>query len=284
MPRRAAIRPVRVLWALAAAAAAVVLPACGERYDQSTPEAVIASAHRMVEEGRADRLTDLIYAETPEMREMLRGVGHLLGSLQDLATEVRAAFPEEVEKLRRDAEAAAKRSAATGMLNSVRGRRQSGRANEEDRRRAFDNAIRGIFADPYAWLDANAGRLSVQPMSDDLAAVLLDGQPILPPIGVVLRLDGDKWYVVLPTTAPGISRIMPRTPEAYEILGSLGKVFDSMLAELAEEVRQRKFKSLDDLARAAGEKAFVPAALVFIAYERAMDEARKAERQARQPG
>jgi len=65
----------------------MVLAGCGDQgtsYTLDTPEDTLDSAKRMVETGEAQRLVELIYAETPEQRSLLGQAGRLLGALQDL--------------------------------------------------------------------------------------------------------------------------------------------------------------------------------------------------------
>lgn len=252
---------------------------CGQEYDQSSPEAVIASARLMVERGEAEELQRLIYAETPEMRRLLEQVGGLLQSLHELGQEVRRTYPEEIEKLRAEAAEAAKNGQASGFLSRMTGMAASQRTRRgrdpAEQRRAFDMAMKELFADPYGWLERGADRLGVEPISDDMAAVLVDGKPVLPPIGLVMREENGRWYLVLPTNLPGVSSVVPRTPEGYEIAGSLVAVFENTLDDLRKDVREGKAKSLDDLAGLAGEKAFLPVALAAVAYGKAMEEARK---------
>lgn len=250
------------------------LAACS-RYPQDTPESVLASARQMVAEGRAERLTDLIYAENERMRDLLDQVGGLLGSLEDLAAAVQKAYPEEIAKLRTDAEEAAKNGEATGFLQRMagqmvqprrRGRNQPPGGDPDEARRTFDNAMKELFADPYGWLQRSEERLSVQTIADDTAAILWDGKPIFG-VGLMMKQEGGKWYVVL----PGVSGVLPKKDEGWEILGAVVQVFDQLFVDLAADVKSGKCKRLDDLAHAAGEKAFLPAVMVFFAYGKYME-------------
>lgn len=277
----------------------MVVTGCRRGYDQSSPEAVLQTAKLMVEKGDADRLPDLIYADTKKMRELLDELGFVLGSLQDLGSAVQKAYPEEIEKLKKEAEASAKNGEASSFISRMMGqagqqmgglgRRNRGGANQppadpDAARKMFDNAMKELFADPYGWIAANETRLTVQTVADDRAALLWDGKPALG-IGLAMQKgDDDKWYVVLPTTAPGLSQIMPKSEETWEIMGSLMDVFDNMLKDLARDVKTGKARRLDDLARLAGEKAFVPAVIVVFAYGKAIDAEKKAAKGAPSAG
>jgi hypothetical protein len=264
-------------------------------YPQDTPEAVLASAKKMVQNGDADRLPDLIYAPTPQMRDLLNELGTVLGSLQDLAREVQRSYPEEVAALRAEAEASALKGGASGFIQKVigqagplgdgRGRRggrsPAGAAEIEDRRRLFDNAMKEVFADPYGWLAQSEGRLTVRTWTEDDGALLWDGKPVFG-IGLPLHREGGKWYLMLPTNAPGVSRMMPRSKETWQIMGDLMSVFDNMIRDLTRDVRAGRAPRLEDLGHRAGEKAFVPAVLVFFSYGRALEAEKKEAKAAAQ--
>jgi hypothetical protein len=273
----------RGLLALACCVSCLLLPACS-RYDQDTPESVLVSARQMVQDGHAERLTDLIYADSPQMRALLDQIGGLMGTLQDLALTVQKAYPKEIDKLRADAEEAARSGNATSFLQQMVGQASQGRRRRGDpppdpdsMRSTFDNAVKEIFADPYAWLQKSEGRLTVKTVTDDTAALLWDGKPVFG-VGLMLKEEKGRWYLMLPTVGPAAS-ILPKTEEGWEILGSLVDVFDNTLLDLSNDVKAGKCKRLDDLAAAAGEKAFLPAMLAFLAYGKYMEAERPDEQQ-----
>jgi hypothetical protein len=276
------MRPLARPIALLVAAALVALaPACS-RYDQGSPEAVIAAAKEMVRTGHAERLPDLVYAESKDMRDLLSKLGEVLGTLQDLARDVQAAFPEEIEAYQRQAEEAAKRGEATSFLQRITGQALGGRRSRrldtspeeaEKMRAGFDTLMKDIFADPYGWLQQSEGRLTVsrEGCPDDTAKVLWDGKPLLG-FGVQLKNEGGRWSVVLPVPAG----VMPRSPDSWEILGCGLEVVDKMLSDLRDDVRSRRVRRLEDLAHSAGEKAFLPAVLIALSYGKLKEAERKA--------
>lgn len=295
--RTAARRPGLAQWLLAALASALALAACGRDYPQDSPDAVLAAARRMVQEQRADLLPDLIYAESPDMRKLLNQLGQTLGSLQDLALAVQKAYPEEIAKLKAEAEEAARKGEASSFIQRMaaqaapqrgrRGRRGQGveikvgtaAAGDEDPRKLFDNAAKELFADPYGWLTKTEERLTVQKIADDSACLMWDGKPALG-VGIMMKEEKGKWYIVLPTTMPGVGNILPKSPETWEIMGGLVQVFDNTLTDLTADVRKGRCPRLEDLASKAGEKAFLPAVLVIFAYGQAL-EAEKKEQKAK---
>ncbi len=274
----------------------LALSGCGRRgYGQATPEDTIQSAKEMIRNGDAERLTRLVWAENDYMRAFLNRVGRFAGSLQDLGEEINRRFPAEIAKLKADAEKAALDAAKSGkappggiaaLMASMRGGgRGSGPRRDgppgKEQRDQFERTIIELFADPWSWIEESADKLTTVPAGADLVAVLYEGRPILPPIGLVMRKDKGKWYFVLPTALPGVSRVMPRTKDEWSIWASLVTVFENVAIELRDDVRQGRIRDMNQLASKAGEKAFLPAALGFVAVAKSYDVRRDAERKAK---
>lgn len=321
-------RRVAGRWVVAAAAVGLALTtAAGCRrssgYSQATPDDVIKSAKLMVEKGDARRLSDLIYADTPEMRAILDQLGGLLASVQDLAVTIEKQFPAEVAKVKAEAEEAAKKGQATSFISRLAGRmggpqgggtprmrtsrNRDGTRNFElqldpsapprpaqggdsaaaapsgprrggggDPGEMFNQMAREFFIDPYGWLARQNEKLTTTPIADDLAVVNWDGQPAFAGMITMKEVKG-KWYIVLPTSLPVVSGAMPRSKEEFEIFGAVIDVFDNAVKDVADDVKKGRAESIDDVARSAGEKVFMPAALAFFAYSKAMDARKKAD-------
>jgi hypothetical protein len=240
-------------------------------YSQANPEATIETARLMVEQGKAARLDRLIFADNAEMRKLLHRSGAMLGNLQKLGDAIQKAFPDEVGKLK----------ALFGQIAQEampkRGKRRP--LNEPppgEMRNAFDNAIKDLFADPYGFLKQSQSRLTTEFLTDDSVSLRWDGKPIMPPLGLQMKKAGDeKWYFALPTGFPGAQAIMPKTPDEYAIWGSLIEVVDQMILDLTADITQKRVTTLDQTAKKAGEKAFIPAAMVVFAYTKALEERKK---------
>ncbi len=243
-------------------------------YDQSSPEAVIRSAKAMVENGDARRLSELLYADGDGMRRVYARVGLMLEHLYELGVAVQARYPAEVEALAKQAREAAEEGRGASLLDGLSMGMGGPPRRGEDRRareEQMGGALKRVFADPFGWLAESEERLGVVVIHDELAALTWDGAPILPPMGLAVQRDLDeKWYVVPPLNVPGVSRYLPRTEEEYSIWESIVQVFDNVIVDLTKEVEAGKHASLEDLSRSAGEKAFFPAAMALVAYERAM--------------
>ncbi len=272
----------------------LVISACGRNdgYSQGTPDAVIRTAKLMVERGDAARLHELLYAENDDMRGLLKRLGRTLGHLQELGTEIGAAFPKEIADLKAQTEAAAKKGKATGLLQQIasqtgmgggggfggRGRPKLSQKDQKEREELFNSAIKRLFADPYGFLEDTQGRLTTAEISDDLAAILWDNAPVLPPVGLTMRHhtaeDGMRWSVVLPLNLPFLANYAPRTRDEYKVLGSMVKTFDNAIVDLTKDIKAKKIASLDQVSKRAGEKLFVPAVMTVYAYSKVV-EARK---------
>jgi len=274
---------MRLIRPIFAALCVLLVGACSD-YQQDTPDAVLASARKMVEKGDARKLTELIYAENKEMRALLSDLGGLLGSLQTLGGEVRKAYPKEIEKLQADAAAAAKDGNATSFLQKMMSQAGGGRRRGQGQppmdpdaaQATFNNAMKELFADPYGWLQKSEGRISTQTVTDDTAAILWDGKPVFG-VGLMMKQEKGRWYVMVPTSVPGVGSILPKTADGWEILGDVVQVFDNTVTDLTDDVRKGRCKRLEDLAAKAGDKAFLPAVMVFFAYGKYMEAERPAD-------
>ncbi|MFG0326721.1 MAG: hypothetical protein ACF8SC_05580 [Phycisphaerales bacterium JB037] len=259
---------------LGAAAVIVLAPGCGREeeftWSQDTPEEVLASAKEMVLAGRAELLTELIYAEDERMRLLYRQAGRILGSLQDLAEVVAERFPTEISRIERLAEEAAKKPTARRGSPMSRGPQLFQRFGESDD--PINDAVQSVLADPYGWLTTESDKLTTVVVNDSMVAVLRDGKPILPPLGLVIeKKDDDRWYVIAPTSLPWVQRMLPKTDEEFQIWMSLLQVVDNALVDLTKDIETGRINSLDRAVEEVGKKFATTAPLVIFAYSRAQD-------------
>lgn len=282
-------RSAPTLVALLALLSALILPGCKKNeYSQASPDDTVQAALAMVRNGDAAKLPRLIYADSREYRSVLNRLGALFGTLQEMGTEVAARFPAEVAKLQEQIKEAATGEGAAQLAERLRsgeaasGSLAVGQPQNDAERRAREQQFRDVslrlFADPFSFLDIAKERLTTQRLSDDQAAVLLDGKPV-PPIGLTMRRDADGlWYFELPLNLPAVAQFVPQTRHEWSIIGSLIRVLDNAVKELTVDVRNGSIGRMDQLAEKAGEKAFVPAAMVFIVYSKEMDVRQRRER------
>lgn len=362
----------RKIWLIASIAVAVIVlgvglllvlkpgPALG--YSQSTPDDTLRTAIAMVKNGDAEKIpTQLIHADKPELRSVLKRLGEMFASIQALAFEINRCFPDDVRKLRAQYAQELADGTAPSIMNILPPGGPGGggtggfdpeqmrkRAEEEMRKRQnrgssatppasvngaapasnsatktggggggsisitaspsgvsatakpaasgaagttgepgqpkpvnpereFQALAARLLADPFSWLTENAAKLSTEKIADDQAAVLYDGKPV-PPLGLTMRQVNDKWYFVLPINSPGVSQYMPQTRHEWSIIGSLLKVLDNSLKDVANEVRSGKVQRMDKLAESVGEKAFIPGAMVAVMYGKEMDVRQRREK------
>ncbi|MCB9841526.1 MAG: hypothetical protein H6809_07750 [Phycisphaeraceae bacterium] len=280
---------------------ALLMAGCGRDasragYDQSTPEGVIKTARLMVEGGHAERLGELMYADSPEWRELYLRLGELLGDIQDLGESVAQHMPEQVEEVKAETMAAAEQGRASNYLQQVlTGRRpQASRTpagqSAADPRDMLSDTLKQISADPYGWVAQSEDRLGFQWIDDYTVALTWDDRAILPPIGITMRqADDGLWYLVLPTSLPQVRPVVPDTPEEFSIWASLVQVMRNAVQDMRTSVETRQVVTLDDLSRKAGENLLIPAGLVMVAYAKLVEddmrqqrEARRAERRAQE--
>jgi hypothetical protein len=295
---------------LAATVGVLLLQACSrttETYPASTPDEALDSAQQMIINGDAQRLVELIYAESPEMRGFLDQIGGLLGSLQGLGEAVEQRFPEELAAFKAEAEQAAEEGGSPLLARLVAaGRGDGGRRNRsfgvsqidregltidtgsatrtdrgpaflsgpqtESQRRIANTIVKQLLADPYGWLAEGRAKLDTMYIADDTVSLTWDDRPILPPFGVIMVQREDEWRVVPPTSYPGVNRVMPRSADEWFVWGSMAKTLEHVVIDLEKEVRAGRVRNMTDLADTAVEKAAIPAMLIFFAYGNLMEE------------
>lgn len=252
-------------------AAATMLPGCNreKEYSQESPDDVLRSAVAMIQDGQTQRLPDLIAADNDEMRRMLDRLGVLFGNMQKLAAAAQERFPDDLAKIK----AAAQADGGNSILDAIRsgGGGSRGGPPGEGEERAVRDLVNRLFADPYGWLERNATRLTAEKIADDQAMILLDGEALIPVVGLPMIERDGRWYVALPTNMPPLSMGWPKSKPQWEILRSLVTIIDKAVIEMTEDIRQGRVGGLDQLANKAQEKMIFPAAMAFLAYQRELD-------------
>lgn len=242
-----------------------------------SPDELITSVFTVVDQRRPDRLTDLIYAASPEMRAVLDRMGVMFGNVQSLAIALQERFPAEVERLKASAQEGngpgvqgLMRAAQQGAANAQA--QQGGRGNRGGARGGSQPGgefVAAVLADPYGWITRARDRVTTVEIAADAAAVLVDKRPAFG-LGLTLRKDQGRWWIDLPLQIPQVAKYTPQSPEEFMILGSMVQALDNAVVDLTADVKAGKAGSLEEASRLAGEKAFGPMVMCFIAYDRAM--------------
>jgi hypothetical protein len=248
-------------------------------YDQSSPDAVVNSLAEMLETGDVARMHELVYAEDEPMRQALARLGTLLDELRLLGLTVNERFPQDIETLRRDAEDAARRGEATGLVarlaqNATGQRRNKNRGRRSNSGDAFNLAIRQLLASPYESLDEARAKLSTIEISEDTAGVLWEGQTVMPPFGLVMRKDerDSNWYLVLPLDLPVLAKYRPRTPEQWAIAGHLMRAWANAARDLRRMTETGSIQSLDQLASESFGMIGPPTLMIGAAYSKQFED------------
>ena len=258
--------------------AGILLATQRKEYSQATPEDVLASAIQMVRDGNTERIADLIYADNLEYRSTLSRMGHLFGTMQGLGKAMAEAFPNEVaaarDRLKSEMEGNSEGIVTALMTANPNGPIKIERPKNEDDARAqeqqFQDFTTRLFADPFGWLDSGANRLSVERIADDAAVIKFDKEPLLGGVFTIRQHDG-RWWFVLPLNLPGVNQYTPQTRNEWAIVASLIRVLDNALADLRDDVKSGKAYSVKRVGELAGEKAIIPAGIVFFMYGKEMD-------------
>lgn len=244
-------------------------------YPQASPDDVIRAAVEMIKRGDTRRLTTLLYAETPEMRQMYNQLGLVLEAMQRLSVACAKRFPQDFERLQADALAAAEDPKNKTLVSQlVIGMGELGAGNGTGRPPNADdvkNAFSAILADPFGWVDRNAARLTAVKTADDTASVMFDGQPAIPVVGLPMRLDNGRWYFNLPLSVPPMSSVMPRTRQQWQIMGSIMKVLENSMNAARQDVEGGRVMGLKNLTDEFQDKALLNILLAAGPYMKEMD-------------
>jgi hypothetical protein len=236
----------------------------------------------MVEDGRADRLTDLIYTQTPQERRLLDKVGYLFASLQDLSETLAEKYPSELARFRSQAADAAARGEADDALSRMfTGRSPTRRGQEMGD--VLNDALLRVLTDPYAFLSNESGRLTSVPITDDTAALLWDAKPIFGPlVGMSLKQSGSKWQIVLPTHLAPVQRVF-EDEDMCAMLEDIVVSLANAIRDVEDDVKSGESRTLEEAAHRAGEYAALPIMIVGVAFAKYNDELREASAPEPQP-
>ena len=218
------------------------LPGCERpEYDTSTPQRALDAMQEMIEDGRPERLTDLIYLEPRDIEfedgvteasaiaEVKDKLSELLGRLWLVGEELQRQFPDETLDTLDE---------AVDMV---------GDATDDD----WTDVVGGILADPFAFLNVQEERIEILDLGDGTAAVLWDDEPALG--GFVAMLETDEgWKVGVPVELVQDSEYWPQTRWEWSVVASMLLGIENSLGDFEREVRSGQFKSLSRAAERAG--------------------------------
>jgi hypothetical protein len=238
---------------------------CGsEDYDTSTPEAVLASARAMVENGDANRLPELIHFEARDIEfddgvteasaieEVKAKLSELMGRLWVIGEELQARFPDEsLDTL----------DEAVTMVESEGGG-------------DWTDIVGQILTSPYDFLDEGEGRIEILDLGDGTAAVLWDDEPALGGFIAMLETD-DGWRASVPIELVRDTEYWPQTRWEWSVVASMLLSIENALEDFENDVRSDRFRTLSQAAASAGRivgESAVVQGIIYGMMKRDVDE------------
>ena len=242
-----------------------LLAGCGsEEYDTSTPEAVLASARSMVENGDANRLPELIHFEARDIQfddgvteasaieEVKAKLAELMGRLWVIGEELQARFPgESLDTL----------DEAVVMVGAEGGG-------------DWTDIVGQLLTDPYDFLDEGQGRIEILDLGDGTAAVLWDDEPALGGFVAMLETD-DGWRASVPIELVRDTEYWPQTRWEWSVVASMLLSIENALEDFENDVRNDQFRTLSQAAASAGRivgESAVVQGIIYGMMKRDVDE------------
>ncbi|MBL9147411.1 MAG: hypothetical protein JNM94_01825, partial [Phycisphaerae bacterium] len=195
-------------WLAGVLVAIVCLAGCEDpAYDTSTPQAALAAAQKMIEDGRPDLLPTLIelqprdltfddgVTEASAIEDVKRKLGDMLGRLWRVSVKLKDTFPADLKK-----EALAAKAAAQARVS-----------------RDIGDRLSDIFADPFEFLSRERENLTAEDMSDGTGTILWKGEPLLEGAISMIETD-DGWRVTVPIELARQSGFWPETREEWAVV------------------------------------------------------------------
>jgi hypothetical protein len=256
--------------ALVGAAICCLLPAGCDRpeYDLSTPDAAIDSMQKMVEDGRPERLVELLHikprdlafddgvTEKSAIEDVRKKAGDLLAQLYRVSRKLNDNYPNEV---------VAQTEFARSELGFLFGA-------------AFEKGMSEFLRDPFSFVRVQRERITTIEMEDGdrrIAAILWDGQPALGEIGLQMTRVEGQWKIEIPIDMPPVSEFRPETREEWRVIANIMLAFENSLRDFEDALDGGEYRTLADASGAAGrmlgESAIVQGAIYAMMKRDALD-------------
>lgn len=235
-------------------------------YDTSTPDGALDSAQKMVEDGNADMLVELIHIEPRQIEfddgvteasaiEDVKGkLAELLGRLWVVGTLLQEQFPDEVLE---------EADIAIGEADDSTGRRFN-----------FGARFGEVLADPFGFIDENRDRIEVMDLGDGTAAVLFDDEPVFGGFLAMQETD-EGWKFSIPIELVRDLEYWPQTRWEWAVVASMLLSIENSLEDFETEVRQQEFRSLSSAAERAGRfigESVVVQGIIYAYMKRGSDD------------
>ena len=217
----------------------LVLSGCSRpEYDTSTPQRALDSMEKMIEDGRPERLVELIYIEPRDIEfedgvteesaigEVRAKLSDMIAQLWRVALKLQQQFPEDLDS----------------EVGEVRVRFGGD---------GFGDWFGRILSDPFRVLREQKDRIIVEDMYDGTAAVLFDGDPVLGGLLAMIETS-DGWQVALPVQYAQTSDYWPQTRYEWSVIASMMVAIENSLNDFEREIDQGRFRSLAHASERAG--------------------------------
>jgi hypothetical protein len=234
------LRPMT--WLAAALVALAFLGGCEDpTYDTSTPQATLAAAQKMIEDGRPDLLPTLIelqprditfddgVTEASAIGDVQRKLGDMLARLWRVSVKLKNTFPDDLKK-----EAMAAKAAAQARVS-----------------RDIGDRLSEVFADPFEFLTRERENLTAQDMSDGTGTILWKGDPLLEGAISLIETD-DGWRVTVPIELARQSGFWPETREEWAVVAYMMLGIENSLKDFERELDDGKFRTLRQASERVG--------------------------------
>ena len=227
--------PIRLI----AATAVVAIVGCADpEYDLSTPEKALDAASRMVEDGRADLLPQLIDLKPRDITfddgvTEASAIGDVKGKLSDMLGQLGRVSRKLKERFAKD---------------------MGKKKTELDRisdRFGFGPIVERAVTDPFAFLDESRSKLKADDLGDGTAALSYQDKPVAGGFVALVETDGG-WRVTVPIELVQSNEYWPQTRHEWAVLASLMLSVENSLAMFEDELDQGKFRTLDQASERVG--------------------------------
>jgi len=233
-------RLARRILPLAAMALLAALPVgCADpEYDTATPEALLDSIQRAVQDGRPEDLPQFIeiaardiefedgVTEASAIGDVKGKLSEMLGQLGRVSRKLKDRFSKDLEKAQTQAE------------------RMSDRFG-------LGPIVERLVTEPFAVLDESRAKLEAEDLGDGTAALTYEGDPIAGGF-VALVETGDGWRVTIPFELVQSNEYWPQSRHQWAVLASLMLGVENSLSMFEKELDAGKFKTIDQATERVG--------------------------------
>jgi hypothetical protein len=217
----------------------LLLGGCADpTYDTSSPRAAMDSMQRMIEDERPDLLPNLLYVEprpisfedgvteASAIEDVRVKLSDMLAQLWRVARRLQSEFPDEVLE---EGE-----QTIVGFTDD-----------------GFGDWFGAVLSDPFAVLEEQRERLTVEDMYDGTAAVLVDDEPAFGGFVSMIETD-DGWRIALPVQYAQSSEFWPQTRHEWSVIASMLLGIENSLSDFEQELNRGGFRSLSHASERAG--------------------------------